>query len=370
MTVFIACAEADRPVAEALEKFLERRGLFVEIETGARGFRPVQGADAVVILWSKDTTFSPYRLLFEKRAMEAWADEQLTLVKLDHTFSPVGLRDLAALDASFDKQRDIAWAAVAKVAQDVMKRPRSAPLERREMGAEAAPPGFDPGAPAPAPQADAPPSRRKAARAGALGMIFLPLAALVFGAAAYAAIMLGYVRLPAPEMYQPWLPIGGAAAAFLLVGLIGAIALGARRKEIPLAPHDPAAPTVFVSYARADNTAVLPVVEAVQAQGRNVWIDKQGIAGGEGWAGEIVRAIRGAHGVVVMCSRHAFESDHVKREVYLADRYRKPMVPIFLEPAPPPEDFEYFFAGVQWLELHKTPAADRPAALAKALRRV
>lgn len=377
MTVFIAHAEADREAAEALGKFLERRGLFVEMETGERGFRHVQWTDTVVSLWSKDTMFSPYRLQFEKRTLEAWAEDQLVMVKLDHAFAPVGLRDLKAIDASFDKQRDIAWAAVTKTAQDLMKRPREVVFERRETGdASPAPPAWGDGASSEtrARESDnvserevAPPLKKKGA---ALALIFLLMFALVTGAGVYAALVLGYVQVPAPEQYQPWLPIGGAAAAFLLIALIGALFVGGRRKEIVLAPHDPSAPTVFVSYAHADNTAVLPVVEAVQAQGRNVWIDKQGLAGGDSWAGEIVRAIKGARGVIVMCSKHAFESDHVKRELYLADRYKKPMVPIFIEAAPPPEDFEYFFAGVQWLELHKTAPADRPAALAKALKAV
>ena len=121
MTVFIAHAESDRPVAEALEKFLERRGLFVELENGERGFRHVQPSDTVVALWSKDTVFTPFRLQFEKRTLEAWADEQLVLVKLDHTFAPVGMRDLPSIDASFELQRDIAWAAVAKTAQDLFR---------------------------------------------------------------------------------------------------------------------------------------------------------------------------------------------------------------------------------------------------------
>lgn len=66
----------------------------------------------------------------------------------------------------------------------------------------------------------------------------------------------------------------------------------------------------------------------------------------------------------------AFESDHIKREVYLADRYKKPMLPVFIAEAAPPEDFEYFFAGVQWLELFKLPEADRSAAIGKALAAV
>jgi hypothetical protein len=136
----------------------------------------------------------------------------------------------------------------------------------------------------------------------------------------------------------------------------------------------PAAPiasdALFVSYAHADAPKVDPVVKIVEDTGRTVWVDKGGIQPGESWAGEIVRAIKGSKGVVIMCSPQAFESDHIKREVYLADRYRKPMLPLFLEPAPIPEDFEYFFAGVQWLELFKLNEADRRAAIGKALSSV
>ena len=80
-----------------------------------------------------------------------------------------------------------------------------------------------------------------------------------------------------------------------------------------------------------------------------------------------MRAIRGAADVVVMCSKAAFESDHVKREIYLADRYKKRLVPVFIEDATPPEDFEYFFAGVQFLKLFETPEAQRADALVAAL---
>jgi hypothetical protein len=57
----------------------------------------------------------------------------------------------------------------------------------------------------------------------------------------------------------------------------------------------------------------------------------------------------------------------VKLEIYLADRYQKRLVPVLIEQAEPPEDFEYFFAGVQMLKLFETPEAERPQALAQAL---
>jgi hypothetical protein len=150
----------------------------------------------------------------------------------------------------------------------------------------------------------------------------------------------------------------------------------AEQKPAPVPPEAAAPPpqqpaagaaNVFVSYASVDRAKVVPIVDGVKQNGQTVWIDQQEIAAGEGWAGEIVRAIKGAKGVLVMCSAAAFESDHVKREIYLADRYKKRLLPVFLEDASPPEDFEYFFAGVQWLRLHDTPEADRSKAVVQAL---
>ena len=59
--------------------------------------RPIQAQDVVVALISKDFVFSPWRLRHEQRALDAWADGKLVLVKLDHNFAPVGLRDCPPL---------------------------------------------------------------------------------------------------------------------------------------------------------------------------------------------------------------------------------------------------------------------------------
>jgi hypothetical protein len=126
---------------------------------------------------------------------------------------------------------------------------------------------------------------------------------------------------------------------------------------------------VFVAYAQDDAVAVGSVVAAVEAAGRRVWINKSGVQAGQ-MASEIVRSVRTAHGMLVMCSPAAFQSDHVKREVYLADRYRKPLLPVYVKPAALPPDFEYFFAGVQGLDLAGTPEPERPDAIRVALAAV
>lgn len=121
----------------------------------------------------------------------------------------------------------------------------------------------------------------------------------------------------------------------------------------PAAPGGPAGPRhdIFVSYAHDDADTVYPLVPAIEAGGHEVWIDREGIRSGQTWAGAIVRAIKSASLVCLMCSARAFASDHVRREVYLADKYRKGLLPVRLDTAEMPEDIEYFLAGVQWVDL-------------------
>lgn len=368
MTVFIAHAPADRAAAEALERVMERRGQFVELDDGQTALRPVMRGDALVLLVSRALTMATARLRLEQRALDAWAAGRLVVAKLDQSFAPVGLRDLPAIDASFEPQREFKWNEVADLVRERLKAPQP------ELPDAEAPP-------------DAPVAARK--RGGGAWWAVLQLAAAVPGliaGAAAASIWLvnrigpspgGWPELLAgveafgeryglPGPLTPWLFAFAIAVTLMIFARFGAALFGrrppgARRRELP------AGDAVFVSYARANANVVVPVIEAARKAGRKFWLDQKGIAPGEGWAGEIVRAIRSSAGVVVMCSKAAFESDHVKREVYLADRYRKKLAPVFIESAEPPEDFEYFFAGVQSLNLFETPEGERPQALARVL---
>ena len=425
MFVYIAHAEADQAAADDLKAFLKTRGLVAETETGARGFRHLQKSDVVIGLWSQKAVFSAHRMQMENRLLDAWADEKLVLVKLDHGMLPVGLRDLSAIDASFETGRQLSvWPQVERAAKDAMNRALAAAREelaaslgdgrvyQGEAPAKPLPPretmGVGSGGPPPA--ASAPPQTRTPfpppvtrpievsdedvaaprAKGSGLGRSLLFLICLaVWGGSAWL-VLRPDVSFPAPTAALGIEGLGdleitnlqaaglGAAIGVLLMLMVFGGRGRAEKKAGPAlrpaaaaAAAAPGAPqpasAVFISYAHADNAAVEPVVDVVKRSGREVWIDKGGIQAGEGWAGEIVRGIKAARGVMVMCSPRAFESDHIKREVYLADRYKKPMLPVFIAEAQPPEDFEYFFASVQWLELFKLPEAERPAAIGKAL---
>jgi hypothetical protein len=386
MTVYLTHAPADRQTAEGLEKVIERRGHFCELDDGHTALKPIGPGDALVLLVSQALIFATARLRLEQRALDAWAQGRLVLVKLDHGIAPVGLRDLPAIDATFEAAREFKWNEAADAVRDILR----APAPAREHDEEA-----DGGEPPP------PPARVTAGPSRLLGFI-VAVVLILPGLLAIAAI--GSIWLvnrigPAPGGWpdllrgvdafgaryglpagaSPWL---FAAAIALLIGVIviAAVRLFARpiagpdlRRDVPRPrPRSPRAKppppdAVFVSYARANDMTVLPLVEAAKRAGRKFWLDQQGISAGEGWAGEIVRAIKAAGGVVVMCSEAAFESDHVKREIYLADRYKKRLVPVYIEQAEPPEDFEYFFAGVQTLNLFETPEQERPEALIRLL---
>lgn len=604
MRAYIAHGEADQAIADELKEYLKPLGLFAETESGVRGFRHLQRSDVVIALWSRNALFTSHRMMLEKRMLDAWADGQLVLVKLDHHFLPVGMRDLPSIDASFEAARKMtAWREVAREAKGRINALLVQAQAPEPVAAAPTPTDgpFSPGerttfASPRADRADDVRARKSSPAAPAAkshkgGGWFLPLSAavLILGILAVGAnilmerftgdhgaetqiaqetfepppepqgqemrvsadfltllqnadlangaaeaakcqmchaftqdgpVMLGpplydmigrdiasvegfpyssggqgltdaegvwtyrnlneflerpkaiaenttmffagiprdsaradliaYMRtltpgepVPLPEAFPPGggfegeaaepstsgvedpegadkdtvaarsgpmrelanmsdemlrEPLMLAGAALVLTALMifimklsrdaarrtrAAQASAGARDDQPTAPVDLLPPeiaaaveeagpdgAVFISYAHDDNDRVEPVVKIVKSNGREVWIDKGGIQAGDGWAGEIVRAIKSAGGVMVMCSQSAFESDHIKREIYLADRYKKQILPIFLEPAQPPEDFEYFFAGVQWLELFKLPEADRAGAIGRALTAV
>jgi hypothetical protein len=360
MTVFIAFAPADRAAAENLERVLERRGQFAELDDGLTALRPVTGGDALVLMLSNTLLFATARLRLEQRALDAWAIGRLVLVKLDDALAPVGLRDQPSIDATGEAHRELAW---AETAADAIHQMMRAPAHA--SGDEDA----------------AVPVRKDSWRKLMLLLLAAAPGAFAASLAMYLANRSGPrpggwpelagsvdafgLSLGLPPGFTPWL-FAGAISVSAIALAVAATQFAKSLKGGRRAAARPASPPggpVFVSYARANQSDVSPIVEAARLAGRAFWPDQKG-----GVAGDIVRAIRNAASVVVMCSKAAFESDHVKREIYLADRYKKRLMPVFLENAEPPEDFDYFFAGAQALKLFETPEAERPQAFVRVLR--
>lgn len=354
MTVFLAHVEADLEAAEALAKAVERRGLFVEHEDGEHVGRALQAKDALVLFWSAASAQDAHRLSLERRALDAWADGKLVLVALDGASRPVGLRDLPAVDAHDYDHWPEAWDTAMAVITAAVNTALSAP---------------PPDAPVPAPvptkkeEPTAPPARGGKGLASLFVLVGL-LALIGLGAYAYQRVQYAVFEMP-----PAWL-IWSAAGAGIALAVLARMALSPRKRKKAKAkpkpekapPPAPPALAVFVSYAHDDALAVGPVVAVVEGAGRPVLIDRGEVSAQDN--------IRGAQGVVVMCSPAAFQSDRVKREVFLADRHRKPVLAIYVKPAPTPQDFEFFFAGAQSLDLGPVPENERPTAIRNALAQV
>ncbi len=122
--------------------------------------------------------------------------------------------------------------------------------------------------------------------------------------------------------------------------------------------------TLFVSYSHKDRQRVDPIVSVIEEMGRRVWMDRTGITGQAGWAGQIVRAIRECRAVVLMASPNSYSSDQVVRELYLAMNHKKAIVPIEIEPAEMPDELQYILAPFQH---HRLSGGEARTVLGRAL---
>lgn len=101
---------------------------------------------------------------------------------------------------------------------------------------------------------------------------------------------------------------------------------------------------VFVSYSHRDLSSVERLVQEMERMGYSVWIDREA-TGAQRYATQIVGAIRTSKLVALMCSRNAFTSDHVIREIYVAGDMKKPFIAFQLDPTELPDEVLYFVSG-------------------------
>jgi len=88
---------------------------------------------------------------------------------------------------------------------------------------------------------------------------------------------------------------------------------------------------VFMSYSRRDKDVMWRTTTFLRKQGVNVWVDNEKLIPGTPiWEEEIEKAIKAASAVVVVMSPDSKNSEWVRREISLADQYRKHILPILV----------------------------------------
>jgi hypothetical protein len=383
--IYLLAVGADHAASAEIESLLKQRGYFVRRAEEKFAFPPARPNEITLALWSQSVQFSQQQILFTNRAIDAWTEGRLILARLDNTFQPRGLGDVEAIDLTFAPAR---MAAVWKIVEAAQGIDRVLETRRKDAPPEPGPAASDGSAPS---KAEPPASEPKPKRTSARG--FSSSHATIAGlVAAGAFASFGFLSLPAAPSFllglaaALWGMVAGTVAGFVAGGE-GPVRSSARdaaraaparpapgsrevehASEFAMLPADPAAP-VFVSYSRHDGSVVHPLVAELEASGQDVWIDRDELQPGTHWAGRIVEAIRGSDTFCLMCSVESFQSDNVRREVYIADKYKRKLLPVRLDSAEMPADFEYFLIDRQWLDLTTADEAERVIRLKAALGR-
>lgn len=86
---------------------------------------------------------------------------------------------------------------------------------------------------------------------------------------------------------------------------------------------------VFISYSRTDQPYARKLADHINTHGLIAWIDDQ-IDYGERWFREITKAIQDSAAVVVIMTPDAENSTWVEREILIAQRENKPILPLLL----------------------------------------
>ncbi len=90
-------------------------------------------------------------------------------------------------------------------------------------------------------------------------------------------------------------------------------------------------PDVFVSYSRRDGEFVHALAADLEARGKSVWIDTQGIGDGEVFPDAIRRAIEKSDAFVFVITPESVASRYCENEVEYALELNKRVVPVLRE---------------------------------------
>lgn len=150
--------------------------------------------------------------------------------------------------------------------------------------------------------------------------------------------------------------LAGAFAAVIGVGFALLLAWSRRGGSRPRRPAASAAGApaavpgsdVLIIYASPDRPRAEKIVRAIEGHGLRCWIAPRNQLAGLDWAEQIVEALRGAQGVLLVMTANTGDSPHIRNEVELAVGQRRPILTVFLEDVQPPDALLYFIGSRHW----------------------
>jgi TIR domain len=113
---------------------------------------------------------------------------------------------------------------------------------------------------------------------------------------------------------------------------------------------------VFISHSEEDRAVALDIVRTLESDSFPCWIAPRNIDAGSSWMGAFVDAIVASQLMVVVVSKSSLVSQHVLREVTIADEERVPFLPFCIDNTPMSKDFRFFFSTAQRLQAGESVA--------------
>jgi hypothetical protein len=113
---------------------------------------------------------------------------------------------------------------------------------------------------------------------------------------------------------------------------------------------------VFISYSRRDSETIESIITQLEAEGIDVWLDREDIKPGQQWRKQIVEAIDTAEAFVLNLSPDSGASDNVLKELNLAEESLEPFIlPVMLKDMKIPDAMRYQLAGTQFIAYFLDP---------------
>jgi hypothetical protein len=136
-------------------------------------------------------------------------------------------------------------------------------------------------------------------------------------------------------------------------------------------PAEPSAQNqVFISYSRRDLPFVTQLYQELTARNIPTWFDQSSIEVADHWRTSIVKGIKEADVFVLVLSPESLASVNVRKEVDLAERYKKTIIPLRWIKSDIPEAFDYQLAGLQYIRFDETTSVEKFDQLADVVRRL
>jgi serine/threonine protein kinase len=114
-------------------------------------------------------------------------------------------------------------------------------------------------------------------------------------------------------------------------------------------------PDVFISHSSRDKELAKQLVNALEQQGIDCWIDHRNLTPGLRWDGQLKAAIDSCRSMLLLESEFSNQSPEVHAELGIARQRRIPIIPVRLGNFRRSDQLEYLLQGFQWIDATAPP---------------